>query len=163
MNSATPLATRFKEVILDGKWIANTNYKDQLSQVTWQQATTQVGSLNTLAALTYHITYYIAGVLNVFEGGGLEIRDKFSFELPPISSQEDWDRLTDSLYSNAKKFAIHLEGLSEEKLEEAFVEEKYGTYRRNIEGMIEHCYYHLGQISLIRKMIMEPGKAQSLK
>jgi len=38
MNSATQLATRFKEVILDGKWIANTNYKDLLLDMTWEQA-----------------------------------------------------------------------------------------------------------------------------
>ncbi|MEM8891667.1 MAG: DUF1572 domain-containing protein, partial [Bacteroidota bacterium] len=44
---------------------------------------------------------------------------------------------------------------SEEKYKEGFVDEKYGTYRRNIDGMIEHCYYHLGQISIIRKMIAE--------
>ena len=42
-----------------------------------------------------------------------------------------------------------------EKLENNFVDKKYGSYRRNIEGMIEHSYYHLGQISLIRKMILE--------
>ena len=45
--------------------------------------------------------------------------------------------------------------ITDEKLEEIFVNEKYGTYKRNIEGMIEHCYYHLGQISLIKKMIIE--------
>lgn len=28
-----------------------------------------------------------------------------------------------------------------------------GSYLRNIEGVIEHSYYHLGQISLIKKMI----------
>ena len=43
--------------------------------------------------------------------------------------------------------------MSEEKLDEAFVDEKYGTYHRNIDGMIEHCYYHLGQIVLIKKML----------
>ena len=29
------------------------------------------------------------------------------------------------------------------------------TYLRNIEGVIEHSYYHLGQISLIRKLILK--------
>lgn len=41
----------------------------------------------------------------------------------------------------------------EEKLKEAFVEEKYGTYQRNLEGMIEHSYYHLGQIVLIKELL----------
>ena len=36
-----------------------------------------------------------------------------------------------------------------------FIDGKYGSYLRNIEGIIEHSYYHLGQISLIRKMIIQ--------
>jgi hypothetical protein len=39
--------------------------------------------------------------------------------------------------------------------DEPFVDEKYGTLLRNIEGVIEHSYYHLGQIALIRKMITQ--------
>lgn len=156
MENSKQLASRFREVLLNGKWIANTNYRDQLSQVDWKQATTRIGPLNTIAALAYHINYYIAGIVNVFEGGALEIRDKYSFDLPPIRSEEDWENLLDEMWANAEKFAVHVARMPEEKLESVFVEEKYGTYRRNIEGVIEHSYYHLGQISLIRKLIMEP-------
>ena len=155
MESATQLASRFREVILNGKWIANTNYKGLVSGVTWKQATQPVGSLNTIAALTCHINYYIAGILNVLEGGGLEIRDKYSFDMPEIKSKGDWERLLEGMWANAEKFANHVERMSDEKLEENFVDKRYGTYRRNIEGFIEHSYYHLGQISLIRKMILE--------
>jgi hypothetical protein len=159
MESSTQLATRFRDVILNGKWIANTNFKDQLTNVTWQQSIQKIGTLNTLAALAYHINYYVAGVLNVFEGGELEIRDKYSFDLPEIQSKEDWEKLLNDFWSNAEKFAGHVENMSEEKLEEVFVKEAYGTYRRNIEGMLEHSYYHLGQVSLIKKMILEsPNK-----
>ena len=155
MENSNQIASRFREVLLNGKWIANTNYKDQLSGVDWKQATQKIGTLNTIAALAYHINYYLSGILNVFEGGALEIRDKFSFDLPPIQSKEDWDNLLSSLWMNAEKFASHVELMPDEKLEEAFVDEKYGNYRRNIEGVIEHSYYHLGQISLIKKMIKE--------
>jgi len=33
------------------------------------------------------------------------------------------------------------------------VEEKYGNYQRNIDGMIEHSYYHLAQIVVIKKIL----------
>lgn len=155
MENSKQLAGRFREVLLNGKWIANTNFRDQLSHVDWKQATTRIGSLNTIAALAYHINYYIAGILNVFEGGALEIRDKYSFDLPPIRSKEDWDNLLNGMWANAEKFAAHVERMPDEQLEEPFVDEKYGNYRRNIEGVIEHSYYHLGQVSLIRKMILE--------
>lgn len=155
MENSNQIANRFREVILEGKWIANTNYKDQLSKVTWKQAAKKIGSLNSIAVLTYHINYYIAGILNVFEGGALEIRDKYSFDLPKIKSKEDWENLLNDMWANTENFAKHVENMSDEKLEAVFVDEKYGTYRRNIEGVIEHSYYHLGQISLINKILSE--------
>ncbi|MEM9722938.1 MAG: DinB family protein [Bacteroidota bacterium] len=155
METSQQLANRFREVLLSGKWIANTNFKDQLAQVSMEKAVQKVGSINSIAALTFHVNYYIAGVLNVLKGGDLEIRDKFSFDLPPITSIEDWERLKQEMWENAAQFAQHVEALSEKKLAETFVKEQYGTYHRSIEGMIEHCYYHLGQIVLIRKLLEE--------
>ena len=48
--------------------------------------------------------------------------------------------------------------LSDEQLNEGFVEEQYGNYFRNILGMNEHSYYHLGQIVLLKKLIRESPK-----
>ncbi|MEF9480076.1 DUF1572 domain-containing protein [Chryseobacterium sp. 1B4] len=153
MSPILQLSKRFREVLLDGLWIANTNFKDQLSDVTWEQAVTKIGSLNTIAMLTFHIDYYIAGIVHVFEGGDLEIKDKFSFNLPPIESQKQWEDLLGKLWEDSEKFAALLEQMPDSKLDEVFVDEKYGTYQRNIDGMIEHSYYHLGQITLIKKLL----------
>lgn len=158
MSSTLQLAKRFREVILDGRWIANTNFKDQLSDISWEQATTRVGELNTIAMLTFHINYYISGLVNVFEGGNLEIRDMYSFDLPPIESQEQWQDLLNKLWKNSEKFASLLEKMPDSKMNENFADEKYGTYLRNIDGMIEHAYYHLGQITLLKKIINNSHK-----
>ncbi len=155
MKPTEQIANRFREVLLNGTWVANTNFKAQLSDVNWKQATHKIGSLNTIAALTFHIHYYIAGVLKVLEGGALDIRDKYSFDMPPITSEEEWQKLLNQLWRDAAQFADRVEELPEEKLDEFFVDPKYGNYRRNIDGMIEHSYYHLGQISLIRKLLPE--------
>lgn len=155
MESPNQLTARFKEVYLNGKWVAKTNYKEQLEKLTWQEATQKVGNLNTIAALTFHINYYTAGLNQVFEGGALTIRDKFSFDCPPIESAEDWEKLKNKFLSDAETFAAHLENMTEAQLDAPFIEEEYGTYRRNIEGVVEHAYYHLGQVSLLRKMIKE--------
>jgi hypothetical protein len=152
------IANRLREVLLNGRWIANTNYKEQIQSVSWEQATRKIGNLNTIAALTYHINYYLAGLLNVFNGGELEIRDKYSFDLPPIKSETNWKDLINEFLTNSEKFTVQVEKMVDNKLDEPFVDEKYGTYLRNIEGVIEHSYYHLGQISLIKKMIMENDK-----
>ncbi|UEQ75336.1 DinB family protein [Chryseobacterium arthrosphaerae] len=153
MSEVSQLSKRFREVLLDGLWIANTNFKDQLSDVSWEQAVIKIDSLNTIAMLTFHIDYYIAGLVQVFEGGDLEIKDKFSFDLPAVKSQEQWESLLNKLWVDSENFASLLEQMPDSKLDEVFVDEKYGTYRRNIEGMIEHSYYHLGQITLIKKLL----------
>jgi uncharacterized damage-inducible protein DinB len=155
MSTSKVLANRFREVILNGTWIANTNWQMQLTDITSQQATTKIESFNTIAALTFHIDYYIAGILQVFEGGTLDIKDKYSFDMPSVNSEEDWQNLKQKLFSDSEKFAAHVEKMADEKLTTSFVDEKYGTYARNIDAMIEHAYYHLGQIALLKKMVLE--------
>lgn len=153
MKSTVALASRFREVILNGTWIANTNYKQQLTGLPWEVANAKLENLNTIALLAQHIQYYIKGVKQVFEGGPLDIKDQYSFDFPPIESQAAWDDFLNLFWNDADAFALLIEQLPDEKLEEPFVNEKYGTYLRNIDGMIEHCYYHLGQIVLLKKWI----------
>ena len=152
MTFAAQIADQFRQVQLNGTWIA-TNLKAELTTVTWQQATTKIGTLNTIADLAFHINYYIAGVVQVLEGGSLDIRDKYSFDRPPIESQADWEQLQAKIWSDAEQFANLAEQLSDEQLQAGFVDEKYGNYFRNLLGMTEHSYYHLGQIVLLKKLI----------
>jgi hypothetical protein len=153
MNSCTTLANRFREVILNGVWIANTNFKNELTTVDWKLATTKYQDLNTIALLAQHIHYYINGIKQVFLGGNLEIRDRFSFNFPEIESQAQWESFLAKFWKDAEEFADLIEKMSEEKLLENFVDEKYGSYLRNIDAMIEHSYYHLGQIVLLKKLL----------
>jgi hypothetical protein len=154
------LASRLEEVLLNGKWIANTNFKSQIESITWEQAITRIGSLNTIASLVFHVKYYLKGLNQVFRGGALEIRDKYSFDMPAVRCEEDWQVLVDDFIDNAILFIQEVETMPDTQLDEPFVDEKYVSYQRNIEGVIEHSYYHLGQISLIKKMIFEKGEGK---
>lgn len=155
MKNTVEIANRFREIILNGTWVANTNYKDQLENLDWEIATTPIKKLNTISILAQHINYYINGINNVFKGGTLDIKDKFSFEFPLINSQEEWETFLNKFWNNTEEFATLVEQMPDEKLDQVFVDEKYGTYKRNIEAMIEHSYYHLGQIVLIKKLLTE--------
>lgn len=149
------LANRLREVLLNGKWIANTNFKEQITSISWEQAIQKVENLNTIALLTFHVNYYLKGVLNVFQGGNLEIKDKYSFDMPQISSETEWLYLVNEFVSNAEKFISYVEKMDDNLLTQPFVKEEYGSYLRNIEAQIEHSYYHLGQVSLIKKLIIQ--------
>ena len=156
MNLSGQLAKHIRDVHFGGNW-TSVNLKDTLADVTWQQAIIKVQSLNTIATLVYHVHYYISAVTKVLEGGPLEAKDIYSFAHPPIRSQDDWQALLDKTWADAETFAALVALLPESLLWESFTDEKYGTYYRNIQGIIEHTHYHLGQIVVIKKMMITIG------
>jgi hypothetical protein len=154
MNLSQQTAKHFRDVFTGGNW-TSVNLKETLAGVDWQQATTTVHSLNTIAALVYHIHYYVQAVLKVLNGNPLNASDKFSFDVPPIHNQAEWDQLVVRALADAEHFAALVEQLPESRFREVFVDEKYGNYHRNIYGIIEHTHYHLGQIVLIKKILQQ--------
>ncbi|WP_418638058.1 DUF1572 domain-containing protein [Winogradskyella sp.] len=155
MKQTKQLANRLREVILNGTWIANTNYKDQLEDLDWKLANVKFETFNTISDLAQHIHYYISGITNVFVNNTLEIRDKYSFDFSPIQSQQEWESFLNQFWNDTSQLANLIEKLPEETLNNDFVDKKYGTFLRNIDGMIEHSYYHLGQIVLIKKILLK--------
>ena len=153
MNLSAQIAKHFREVFFGGNW-TSVNLKMTLEGITWQQAVTKIGDLNSIAVLVYHTNYYVSAVLKVLEGAKLEASDKYSFDLSPLTNDEEWKALQDKAFAEAEKFANLVEQMPNEKFAQVFVDEKYGTYYRNIHGIIEHTHYHLGQISLIKKMLL---------
>jgi uncharacterized damage-inducible protein DinB len=153
MKTSKYLANRLREVLTDGKWVTGTNFKEQIMNVDWKDAVESVDDLNSIAKLTFHIHYYIKGVIKVLQGGPLEISDKYSFDSPPIQSEEDWNDLTNRFCNDSEKLISLVEEMTEDRLLENFVDEKYGNYQRNIDVVIEHTYYHFGQIRIIKKLI----------
>jgi hypothetical protein len=157
MNLTAQIAKHFRDVHFGKNW-TSVNLKETLADITWQQATTKIYSLNTIATLVFHINYYVSAVTKVLQGEPLTAHDKYSFDLSPIQSQEDWENLLKKTWSDAENFARLIEQLPESKLAETFSDEKYGNYYRNIHGIIEHTHYHLGQIVLIKKILSQlPG------
>ncbi|MFY0255283.1 DUF1572 domain-containing protein [Chitinophaga sp. 30R24] len=152
MTSTKQVSKHFRDVHFGGNW-TSINLKDTLADVNWKQATAKVHDLNTIAVLVFHINYYVSAILKVLQGEPLNASDKFSFDLNPITSEEEWQELVTKTFTEAEQLALHIENLDETKLFQDFEDPKYGNYYRNLLGVIEHTHYHLGQISLIKKII----------
>ncbi|MEY4259467.1 MAG: hypothetical protein RL656_440 [Bacteroidota bacterium] len=153
MENNRELAKRFSDVILNNSWVANNSYKNQLTDLPLEVVLFKYQSLHSIAALTQHVHYYIAGILNVFNGGNLDIKDIYSFDFPPIHTIEQWHTFLAVFWTDAASFTQKLEEMDENTLNSIFVKKEYGTYYFNINTLIEHSYYHLGQIVLIKKLI----------
>lgn len=156
MNTSAQMAKHIRDVYFGGNWTWS-NLKDNVAGLSWQQATTKLYNFNTIAALVYHMNYFVRAVIPVLEGCNLDAHDKYSFDVPELTCQEDWEHLLDQTWADVTKFADLVEQLPEDKLGEVFSAEKYGNYYRNIHGIIEHTHYHLGQLVILKKMIVEHG------
>jgi hypothetical protein len=154
MSLTKQIAKHFRDVHFGGNWTSS-NLKEHLADITWEQAMTKVYSFNTIAILVFHMNYYVSEVSKVLQGQSLEAKDKYSFDLPPIQSAEDWERLLNKTWTDAENFAALIEQVPEARLWEDFTDNKYGNYYRNLTGIIEHIHYHLGQIVLIKKILLQ--------
>lgn len=154
MKTTEQLANHIRQVHFGGNWTWS-NLKDQLAEVDWQQASREVHSFNTIATLAFHINYFVRVQIKFLEEGVVEGADKESFNHPPIESAEDWERMIEGILQDGETLAKLVEQLTDDMLGQHFGGEKYGTYYRNLGGMIEHSHYHLGQIALIKKLTVQ--------
>lgn len=146
------IAKHFREIYFGGNWTAS-NLKDILKDVNHEEAVANIGNLNTIATLVYHIHYYVRSVTQVLTGGILDSKDELSFSHPKIESAEDWQKFKDSVFLEGESFAQLIEQLPDEEMWKDFVDPKYGIYYRNLSGIIEHTHYHTGQIAVIKKLL----------
>ena len=148
------IADHIMQVYVGDNWTA-VNLKDSLTGVSWEMATKKVESFHTIAELVYHMNYFITVVLKVLQGEPLQGNDAESFNCPPINSQADWEALQKRVFSEVEEFAVLVAALPEQQLWEMIGDNKYGSYYRNLHGIVEHCHYHLGQIVLIKKYFLQ--------
>lgn len=146
------IAKHIREAHFGGNWTWS-NMRDNVADVTWEEAITPVENLNTIAVLFYHSTYFVNAILKVLEGRALDSKDEYSFTHPPIQSAQDWENMQTLAWEEVEKVASLVEQLPDSKLFEFFSEEKYGNYYRNLHGMIEHTHYHMGQIAHVKKLL----------
>jgi hypothetical protein len=153
MNTHTnQIATQLRAVYFGGNWTW-VNFKEVLDGVTWEMATRKIDSLNTILALLYHSCYYVRAQIGVLETGELHAKDKYAFDHPPISSEDEWKAFVNDCWTLVERLAALIEKMPDERLWETFINEKYGNFYRNLHGQIEHAHYHLGQIVLLKKMM----------
>lgn len=156
MKIAQKLAQHLRQVYFGGNW-TSVHYKQVMQDIAWQDAYEQRGNTNSIALLVYHTTYYLIEVAKVLEGEPLLAKDTLSFQMPETRSVEAWQQMCANALHHAEKLASLIEQLDEATVFQYFTDEKYGDYYGNLQGIVEHCHYHLGQIVLLKSMISKVG------
>lgn len=151
MQSTKQISQHLHQVFFGGNWTW-VNVKETLANVSFETANKRIGTCNTIGLLTFHIHYYVKAILAVLQQQPFNFHDKYSFDMPAITNEEDWQQMQANCFTNVQTLCKLIEDLPDETLPTIFVEEKYGSYHRNFLGLIEHTHYHLGQISLLKKI-----------
>ena len=154
MGFASQIGKQFKDMYF-GPSMVGTSLKEVLEGVDWEIAVKKTDGLNSIAMLVFHINYYVSAVLKVLKGGPLDAHDKYSYDLPPINSATDWQELLSKTTKDAEEFVELVDKMSDEELKEPMDTGKYGNWFKNLLIIQEHSNYHLGQIVLIRKRLLE--------
>ena len=153
MNRSQKLAKRLEAVLWNGQWIAQTNFQNEARLLALEMARKRVHGLHSPGDLIFHIIYYSEGIAEVLNGGPLSIKDAYSFHAPPLSSEEDWQALKHRFEQSSEALIQLVSQMPEESWDLDFADGTYGSIEQNIEGFIEHAYYHLGQLRLVRKLL----------
>ncbi len=154
MTTSQHLAKHLKEFV-SGPNTTGVCLKDHLDDITLKEANKAIYGLNTIAKLVYHINYYIEAVSGVLDGEPLTAKDIYSYDAPVLENEEAWKLRLDTLYRNLDRCAAQAAALSDKELKSDFVLEKYGSYERNLMGLLEHSHYHFGQIVILKKIIRQ--------
>lgn len=147
------LALHLHQVFFGGNWTYS-NLREVLKDIDLAKATANRNESNSIALLTFHIGYFVSALLTVMQEKPLIANDKYSFTPPPLNTDDDWNSMVSSIFNEVEILVKLIDAMPDDKLWETFVEEKYGNYFRNINGVIEHTHYHLGQIPLLKKGIL---------
>lgn len=154
MTTTAHIAQHFREFYKGRNWTW-VWFEEVIKDITWKEAIQKVGTFNSIAVLVYHMHYYVRLQSHVLKGGSMEGYDMDPFNAPNTQSASDWKALLAAVFAEGEAFATLVESLSDEQLEEIFLEKRYGTIYRNLHGNIEHMHYHLGQIVLLKRLIRE--------
>lgn len=153
MIESKQITKRFREIFLDGNWVVSTNLYTQISTISWNDVKKQYPNIKSIEEIAYHIHYYIKGILDVLEGGTLSIKDKYSSDFTLSNSELEWKNFVNKYKQDCERFSEILDTMNDVDFQKDFFNHQYGTYLLNINALIEHGYYHLGQIILIKKMM----------
>lgn len=152
MNIPGQISEHLSDVIEGDNW-TGVNIMDSLQDVTVQEACLQTkASPNTIASLVHHLIYWNRVIIQRINGVKVNVPDINGFDVPSLTSEEDWTDLKNELLASAHELTDAIRTVDEKRLPEPIVRDHSSTYK-NLQGSVEHLHYHLGQIVILKKLI----------
>lgn len=147
------LARHIREIHFGDNW-TDSVLQTVLKDVTWQQAVaTPIPNANSIAILIFHTNFYLNYVHKRMKGETYHFEHEDSFKTTPIQSEADWQALLQKTWDDAEAFAQTVEKLPVNANFYKILPSYHNSFYKNIQGVVEHNHYHLGQIVLLKKLL----------
>lgn len=142
------IAQHFHEVNYGNNW-TDVSVKDTVDRISFREATRQTGNVNTIALLLYHMDFYNMVVYDrlVDAKRAFEHEDSLRVE---VMDEKAWENLKTTYFEHVDLIHKAILAFPESRL---FETTTTNTPYKNLHGLVEHIHYHLGQISLLRKLV----------
>ena len=127
---------------------------DVLSDISYSQAATvTAASKNSIAALAHHLLYWNKIIMQRMLGENPFVPDSNGFDVGKLATEEDWHKLVADLHQSFIDLSNAIRNFPENRLKDLTKSGK-STIESNIYGIIEHAYYHLGQMMILKNLLM---------
>lgn len=152
MKITALIARHILDVHKGNNW-TDSNITDVLKDVSLTEATTVTpASVNTIAALLQHLTYWNRIMVQRIAGITVAVPETNGFDVPPPQNEKSWELMKDDNISSAHELADAILSFNEDKLQEPILP-GYSIAYKNLQGSSEHIHYHLGQIVILKNLI----------
>jgi len=140
----------FDDLYEGSPWLG-VNLNDTLKNITAQQAAREISpQWNTIWEIVNHVISWRQNVIRRVQGEPVVAPDNNYFSMVTDTSEAAWQGTLDMLKSTTLQWTALLEKYNENDLER--INSTNGnTYYTEIQGILQHDAYHLGQIVLLAK------------
>lgn len=145
MSKSAFIASRIHALFFGPNW-TETSLSELIQNHRFAEFLNSKVGTNSAASVLFHIHYYQKAQLSVLQGGPLLARDSESFDHPKWVNESDWLSFGSMVIDTGKDLEATIVSLPESTWSEPFVKAEYGSYETNLVGMLEHSYYHFGQL-----------------
>ena len=154
MNISKTIANHITDCYNGDNW-TSVNIADTLKDINWQQAQQKTAtSPNTIASLINHLFYWNGILLQRSMGKNPSVPESNGYDVQELKNENDWNELKEKTHLSFIQLADAVKNFPEEKLEETYAAGK-SSYYKNFQGIVEHAHYHLGQIIILKKLLLK--------
>jgi uncharacterized damage-inducible protein DinB len=145
MPKSAFIASRVHALFFGPNW-TGTSLSELIQNHSFAEFSNAKVGTNSAAAVLFHIHYYQKAQLAVLQGGPLLAKDSESFHHSQWEHESDWLQFGSTVIDTGRELEAVIAQLPESIWSEPFVKAEYGSYETNLIGMLEHSYYHFGQL-----------------